>query len=169
MSGLGSYKRQRKKELRAQKRAMAKESLREDFRPIMNNVNNKIGAPIRNAAKRHPKKTLAFMIIVIVANMAILYFYQDDFTFSGGAGQSDLSLPEFHSNFKMKNDFHFSLGEIMEVSKIKGSLGYLMNKKQLTKKDSLLFIRLSEKMSKIDTSSRTMPNANFSTKKNIEP
>jgi len=169
MSVLGSSKRQRKKELRAQKRAMAKESLREDFKPIMNNVDNKIGAPLRNAAKRHPKKTLAIMIIVIVANMTILYFYRDDFSFSGGKGQSSLTFPEFQSDFNMKNDFHFSLSQFLEVNRIKDSLEYLMNKEQLSKRDSLLFIRLSEKMSQIDTSFQTIPNSNFSSKKNIEP
>lgn len=144
-----SKKKDRKRIRCAQHNSAIKESLKKDLGPIV----NKIRLPVAGAAKKHPKRTFAIMIAIIIANMALLFFFTDDLNFENNHKGFDFNFSEIIPKFKdplPQNQVDFSWKNFWTVKKIKDSMEYIMNKKHLSRQDTLLFIRLSERFSKVD-------------------
>lgn len=159
MSLLNHSKRELKQKKRAASKAAIRESLEKDFGPIANKIGSKVGGPVVRAAKAHPKRAFAIMIAIIIANMAILYFFTDSFKFNKSSG-FDFNYSEMVPDFNVpdvKKQFNYSWTNFWTMKNIKDSMEYLMSKNHLSKQDTLLFIRLSERMGEIDTGYHPIP------------
>ncbi len=102
-------------------------------------------------AEKKPYRTLAFMIAVAFLNLALLIFwsYQKP---AANPGFSKINFQKTKENVLSSpaSDIPFTLSNYMMVKNLKDSLDYLMSKKQLTRGDTLLFVRICQQYSKID-------------------
>lgn len=149
MSPLKPSKREQKRAMRKAHNAAIRNSIEKDFGPIV----KKISAPVEGAAKKHPKRTFVIMMVIIIINIVLLFSFTDDLNFNNNETDFKLSevIPKFNDTPLPQNKGgEFSLGNFLEILKIRDSIKYLMVKRHLSGQDSLLFIRLSERMAQID-------------------
>lgn len=120
----------------------------EELKPVYQKSYN----TFKQFAEKKPYKTLGIMITFSVINLSVLIlmsyrrlpvnsgFSKVNFT---KLKSSALSTPE-------PTDVPFTFENYFEMRKLKDSLDYLMSKKPLLKKDTLLFIRICQQYSKLD-------------------
>lgn len=99
------------------------------------------------------------MISILCVNMAAILIFSNPFTHQkkNTIWDWNFSVPKMHSSRAGNAAFTFSFKNFRDMEKIKDSLTYLLSKKQLSYDDTLLFIRLSEKLQQIDTGYHPIP------------
>ena len=139
--------------------SVLKKQLGEEFKPIVENADKKLVQPAKNWMQRNPYKTFAFMIGIIICNAAIIFTL--DSNIKKTKDNYSTLIKETTKNVGVNN----STGErgiinsgksilsavknIREIEEIQDSINLLMLKPSLTREDSLAFIRLSERVIKI--------------------
>lgn len=129
--------------------------LKNDFKPIL----DKVTIPVTTYAKSNPKRTLFFMIAIVVANILLLYFFTDSFKTSQSTSINDFQFKPSTSQ-EGKPDvpkIDMSISNIIKVRALKDTLSYLMDLKQMTFKDTLTFIRVTEEFQKITGGTGGLP------------
>ena len=112
--------------------------------------------PVKNFWVTRPKRTAVIMFSILLFNTVLLFctIHLKNTT------KHSISYSSIIKNFKNKNtpldatgtEEHISLGSLFEIKNIKDSLEYLMHKKVPAKEDTLCFIRLYKRYSRIDPS-----------------
>lgn len=136
-------------------KTQAAAELKNDFKPIL----DKVTVPVTTYAKSNPKRTLFFMITIVVANILILYFFTDSFKTNRSSSIDDFKFKPSTSREGKTGmpKIDMSVGNIMKVRELKDTLSYLMNLKQMTFKDTLTFIRVTEEFQKITGGTGGLP------------
>src|SRR4051794_3261840 len=100
---------------------------------------------IKNFAEKKPYRTLAFMIAIAIVNLLCLIFWSYEKT-PANPGFSKINFEKAKKSIVSSpmSDMPFTLSNYMTVKSLKDSLDYLMAKKQLTREDTLLFIRICQ-------------------------
>lgn len=129
------------------------EQLKKDFAPIVKRTCN----PVVRAMKHTPKTTFIVMMCILCVNMAAILIFSNHFTRKKKDTIWSFSIPKVNSSDAGNVSFSFSFKNFRNMEKLKDSLTYLLNKKQLSHGDTLLFIRLSEKLQQIDTGYHPIP------------
>lgn len=106
----------------------------------------------RRFVEKKPYRSLVWMIAVAVANLLVLIFM----SYKKTPVEPCFSKINFT---KLKSDalpasqttgVAFTFENFFEMKRMKDSLDYLLSKKPLSKNDTLLFIRICQKYSKLD-------------------
>lgn len=103
-------------------------------------------------AERKPYRTLGCMIGIAIINLAVL-IYMSYRRMPEDPGFSKITFSKLKSDAlanRQAADVPFTFSNYMEMKKLKDSLDYLMSQKRLSKKDTLLFIRICQQYSKLD-------------------
>ena len=119
----------------------------EELKPVYHKSFNQI----KSYAEKKPYRTLAFMIAIAIINLMFLIFCSYKKA-SDNPGFSKINFEKTRENIISSpiSDIPFTLSNYMAVKSLKDSLDYLMAKKQLTREDTLLFIRICQQYSKLD-------------------
>jgi hypothetical protein len=115
--------------------------------------------------QKRPKLTLVFMLLFASLNFVLMVYLVNrkpaPTLLPKGLNANPFSIPG------KNNGASFSIPNYLKISKLKDSLNYIMKKPQLSKKDSLLFIRICEEYSKLDPA--FFQEVNKSVHKNLKP
>lgn len=99
------------------------------------------------------------MMGILCVNIAAILVYSNHVTRKkkDTIWELNFRVPGVNSSNAGHSGFVFSFKNFRDMEKIKDSLAYLLSKKQLSRDDRLLFIRLSEKLQEIDTGYHPIP------------
>lgn len=122
------------------------QELKEDLGPAY----EKKAEKFKSYVKANPKRVLIFMFSFVIVNIGVLFFFTRQYKASS-----------FHyTDLKLKHDGAAKVDEAPEIpftwdnyskmSSIKDTLEYLMNKQQLSKEDTLTFMRIADQIEKLD-------------------
>jgi hypothetical protein len=104
---------------------------------------------LRSHAEKNPKRTIIAMLLFATANFFLMVYLVN-------SRPSTPLIPKNISSITSNNKGNnyqaaaFSISNYRKISKLKDSLDYLIKLPQLTKNDSLLFIRICDEYSKLD-------------------
>lgn len=119
----------------------------EELKPVYQKSVNRI----KSLAEKKPYRTLALMIAIAILNLMLLIFWSyRKAPVNFGFSKINFEKTKESIMSSSRSDIPFTLGNYMEVKSLKDSLDYLMSKKQLTREDTLLFIRICQQYSKLD-------------------
>ena len=136
------------------KNAVVRE-LKNDFMPLL----EKVTVPVTKYATRNPRATFAFMMLIVIINIIILFHYTNAFVTRKGMGLTDMVYP----NLKFQNrngtvpDITVSFENIRKVRLLQDSLSYLLALRHMTFQDTLTFVRVMDAFQKISSGSNGIP------------
>jgi len=117
-----------------------------EFRPL-------VVKPYRRARaylEARPRKTIIWMMVIALSNFGLWMYIAHkhpvkDFSIA------DMPFNKVKEKLVLdKSAVPFSLANYMAISKLKDSLNYLLSKKELSREDTLLFIRIAQQYERID-------------------
>lgn len=119
----------------------------EELKPVYQKSVNQV----KKFAEKKPYRTLAFMIAIAIVNLTFLIFWSYKKT-PDNPGFSKINFKKTKESVVASpiSDMPFTINNYMAVRSLKDSLDYLMAKKQLTREDTLLFVRICQQYSKLD-------------------
>ena len=136
------------------KNAIVRE-LKNDFKPIV----EKVTIPVTTYAKENPRKTFALMIMIVIINMIVLFFFTNAFKTKKGMELTDFKFQDlkYGVNKGGAPDITVSFENIKKVRAMKDSLAYLMSLKHMTFQDTLMFVRVMDEFQKISSGTSGIP------------
>jgi hypothetical protein len=136
------------------KNAIVRE-LKNDFKPIV----EKVTIPVTTYAKENPRRTFALMIIIVIINMIVLFFFTNAFKTKKGMELTDFKFQDlkYGVNKGGAPDITVSFENIKKVRAMKDSLAYLMSLQHMTFQDTLLFVRVMDEFQKISSGTSGIP------------
>ena len=143
----------------SQRKNAVVQELKNDFMPIL----EKVTVPVTTYAKENPRRTFAIMIMIVIINMIILFFFTDAFKIKKGTGIIDLKFQNFkHGDTKVATpEITVSFENIKKVRLMRDSLAWLMSLRHMTFQDTLTFVRVMDEFQKISSGTSGIPPLKF--------
>jgi hypothetical protein len=130
--------------LSANKKSFIQE-LKEDLGPAYQRKAGKF----KSYVKANPRRVLIYMFAVLIVNTGILFFFTRQYKASS-FHYANLRLRHDGVTSNEVPDIPFTWSNYTTLTAIKDTLEYLMNKPQLSKQDTLTFIRIATAIEKLD-------------------
>jgi hypothetical protein len=112
-------------------------------------VYNRFYQSIKALAERNPKITVIAMLAFATINVVIM-FYIVNTAPPLPLIPKNIGKAITDNNTGRSEPVSFNFSNFMKISKLKDSMDYLMKQPHLSKKDSLLFIRICDEYAKLD-------------------
>ena len=120
--------------------------LKEDLGPAYEQKSEKF----KRYVKANPRRVLIFMFTIVIFNTGVLFFFTRQYKASS-FHYADLKLK--HDGTAKTNeapDIPFTWDNYSKMNSIKDTLEYLMSKTQLSREDTLIFMRIASAIEKLD-------------------
>jgi hypothetical protein len=122
------------------------QELKEDLGPVY----EKKAERFKGYVKANPKRVLIFMFSFVIINISVLFFFTRQYKASS-FHYTDLKLKhDGAAKVDEAPDIPFTWDNYSKMNSIKDTLEYLMNKQQLSKEDTLTFMRIADQIEKLD-------------------
>jgi hypothetical protein len=122
------------------------QELKEDLGPVYERKAEKF----KGYVKANPRRVLTGMFAFVIINIGILFFFTGQYKASS-FHYTDLKLKHDGSaKVDEAPDIPFTWDNYSKMSAIKDTLEYLMNKPQLSRADTLTFMRIADQIEKLD-------------------
>jgi hypothetical protein len=130
--------------------AQPKESFLEELKKDLGPVYKKKAAIFKQFVKANPIQVLIFMFVFVLANIGVLFFFTRQYK-ANSFHYTDLKLKhDGTANVDEVPDIPFTWDNYSRLSSIKDTLEYLMNKPSLSQNDTLIFLRITSAIEKLD-------------------
>lgn len=122
------------------------QELKQDLGPAY----EKKAEKFKGYVKANPRRVLIWMFSFVIVNIAVLFFFTRQYKASS-FHYTDLKLKHYGSTkLDEAPDIPFTWDNYSKMSSIKDTLEYLMSKQQLTREDTLTFMRIADQIEKLD-------------------
>lgn len=122
------------------------QELKEDLGPAY----EKKAERLKSYVKANPKRVLIFMFSFVIVNIGVLLFFTRQYK-AANFHYTDLKLKhEGAAKVEEAPEIPFTWDNYSKMTSIKDTLEYLMNKRQLSKEDTLTFMRIADQIEKLD-------------------
>lgn len=127
-----------------------KKSFIQELKGDLGPVYEKKAERLKSYVKANPKRVLIFMFSFVIVNIGVLFFFTRQYKASS-FHYTDLKLKhDGAATVDEAPDIPFTWDNYSKMSSIKDTLEYLMNKQQLSKEDTLTFMRIADQIEKLD-------------------
>lgn len=122
------------------------QELKEDLGPAY----EKKAERFKGYIKANPRQILIFMFSFVIVNIGVLFFFTRQYNASS-FHYTDLKLKhDGAAKVEEAPEIPFTWDNYSKMTSIKDTLEYLMNKRQLSKEDTLTFMRIADQIEKLD-------------------
>jgi len=122
------------------------QELKEDLGPAYEQKSEKF----KRYVKANPRRALIFMFSLVIINIGVLFFFTRQYK-ANSFHYADLKLKhDGTAKADEAPDIPFTWDNYSKMNSIKDTLEYLMTKKQLSREDTLTFVRIASAIEKLD-------------------